>query len=117
MKHNELWETLKKSVVRRFNLRHDQAKEEEVIDAITRNSNFVGANLWTLIFAIMIASVGLNMNSTAVIIGAMLISPLMGPIMGVGLGMGTNDFDLVKKGMRNLIIATVISIATSSLYF
>lgn len=117
MDNNELWITLKKSIVRRFNLRHDQAKEEEVIESITRNSNFVGANLWTLIFAIMIASVGLNMNSTAVIIGAMLISPLMGPIMGVGLGMGTNDFDLVKKGIRNLIIATVISIATSSLYF
>ena len=117
MENNELWGTLKKSVVRRFNLRHDQAEEEEVIDSITRNSNFVGANLWTLIFAILIASVGLNMNSTAVIIGAMLISPLMGPIMGVGLGMGTNDFELVKKGLRNLIIATVISIAASSLYF
>lgn len=108
---------MKKAVVRRFNLRHDQADEEEVIDSITRNSDFVGANLWTLIFAILIASIGLNMNSTAVIIGAMLISPLMGPIMGIGLGIGTGDFELVKKGARNLIIATLISIGTSTIYF
>lgn len=110
-------EVLKKAIFRRFNLRHEQADEEEVIDSITRNSDFIGANLWTLIFAILIASIGLNMNSTAVIIGAMLISPLMGPIMGVGLGIGTNDFELVKKGLRNLIIATLISVGTSAIYF
>jgi len=117
MEQDQLRQLFKKLVIKRFNLRHEQADEEEVIDSITRNSDFVGANLWTLIFAILIASVGLNMNSAAVIIGAMLISPLMGPIMGIGLGMGTNDFELVKKGLRNLIIATVISIATSTLYF
>lgn len=117
MERKEPLQQLKQSVVRRFNLRHDQAGEAEVIDSITRNSDFIGANLWTLIFAILIASIGLNMNSTAVIIGAMLISPLMGPIMGVGLGIGTEDFELVKKGVRNLIIATVISIGTSAVYF
>lgn len=115
--NNQLFIGFKRAVIQRFNLRHDQANEEQVIDSITRNSDFVGANLWTLIFAILIASIGLNMNSTAVIIGAMLISPLMGPIMGVGLGIGTNDFDLVKKGIRNLLIATIISIVTSTLYF
>lgn len=117
MEQNDFPGNIKRSVVRRFNLRHDQAEEEEVIDSITRNSDFIGANLWTLIFAILVASIGLNMNSTAVIIGAMLISPLMGPIMGIGLGIGTNDFGLVKKGLRNLIIATVISIVTSAIYF
>ncbi|ASS49633.1 MAG: TIGR00341 family protein [Candidatus Fluviicola riflensis] len=117
MERIDILRELKRSVVRRFNLRHDQADEAEVIDSITRNSDFIGANLWTLIFAILIASIGLNMNSAAVIIGAMLISPLMGPIMGIGLGIGTNDFDLVKKGLRNLLIATVISIGTSAIYF
>ncbi len=117
MTQSDLLGELKRSVVRRFNLRHDQADEAEVIDSITRNSDFRGANLWTLIFAILIASIGLNMNSAAVIIGAMLISPLMGPIMGIGLGIGTNNFELVKKGLRNLVIATVISIGTSAIYF
>ncbi|SDE19323.1 TIGR00341 family protein [Pedobacter soli] len=102
---------------RRFNLNLGKAGEEEVVGSITRNSVFVGGNLWTLIFAIIIASIGLNVNSAAVVIGAMLISPLMGPIMGIGLGIGTNDFELVKQGGRNLLIATIISIATSTLYF
>jgi len=102
---------------RRFNLNLGKANEDEVVDSISRNSIFVGGPLWTLIFAIIIASVGLNVNSTAVIIGAMLISPLMGPIMGIGLGIGTNDFELVKRGGRNLLIATFISIATSAIYF
>lgn len=102
---------------RRFNLHVDKADEDDVILSIKKNTDFVGPNLWTLIFAIFIASIGLNVNSTAVIIGAMLISPLMGPIMGIGLGLGTNDFELIKKGARNLLIATLISIATSALYF
>ncbi|WP_316809370.1 TIGR00341 family protein [Pedobacter agri] len=102
---------------RRFNLNLGKTNEEEVVDSISRNSVFVGGPLWTLIFAIIIASIGLNVNSTAVIIGAMLISPLMGPIMGIGLGIGTNDFELVKRGGRNLLIATFISIATSTIYF
>lgn len=108
---------LKAFFSKRFNLHLDKANEDEVVRSISRNSVFVGGNLWTLIFAIIIASIGLNVNSTAVIIGAMLISPLMGPIMGIGLGIGTNDFELVKKGGRNLLIASLISIATSTLYF
>ena len=111
------FELFKRIIIKRFNLRHEQAEEALVIDSITKSSVFVGANLWILIFAILIASIGLNMNSTAVIIGAMLISPLMGPIMGVGLGMGINDFELVKKGLRNLLIATVIGISASAIYF
>lgn len=108
---------IKLSISRRFNLHLDKADEDDVVLSIKKNSDFVGANLWTLIFAILIASIGLNVNSTAVIIGAMLISPLMGPIMGIGLGVGTNDFDLVKKGLRNLLIATLISVVVSALYF
>lgn len=100
-----------------FNLDEDKADEQEIIESIRKDVHFRGTNLWTLIFAIFMASIGLNVNSTAVIIGAMLISPLMGPIMGIGLGIGTNDFDLVKKGIKNLFIAALFSVATSSLYF
>ena len=78
---------------------------------------FRGTNLWVLIFAIFIASLGLNVNSTAVIIGAMLVSPLMGPIIGMGLGVGINDLALVKKAFRNLALAVSVSLATSTLYF
>lgn len=116
-RESRIWRTVRITVQRRFNLNSDKADEGEVITSITKSSEFKGANLWTLIFAIFIASIGLNVNSTAVIIGAMLISPLMGPIMGIGLGMGISDFDLLKKGSRNLLIATMISIATSTLYF
>ena len=101
----------------RFNLDEDKANEEEIIAAIKKGVEFRGTNLWVLVFAIFIASIGLNVNSTAVIIGAMLISPLMGPIMGIGLGIGTNDFDLIKKAYKNLGIATVISVLTSAIYF
>lgn len=116
-KSDDIRGAIKIFIAKRFNLHIDKANESEVVDSISRNSIFVGGPLWTLIFAIIIASVGLNVNSTAVIIGAMLISPLMGPIMGIGLGIGTNDFDLVKKGGRNLLIATIISIITSTIYF
>lgn len=100
-----------------FNLDEDKADEQLIIESIRKDVHFRGTNLWTLIFAIFIASIGLNVNSTAVIIGAMLISPLMGPIMGIGLGIGINDFDLVKKGIKNLFIAALFSVAASSLYF
>ncbi len=114
---NRILRIIKIFFSRRFNLHVDKADEDDVILSIRKNTDFVGPNLWTLIFAIFIASIGLTVNSTAVIIGAMLISPLMGPIMGIGLGLGTNDIELIKKGARNLLIATIISIATSSLYF
>jgi uncharacterized hydrophobic protein (TIGR00271 family) len=90
---------------------------ELVIDKITKESVFQGANLWILVFAIFIASLGLNINSTAVIIGAMLISPLMGPIMGMGLGFGINDLALVKKAVKNYTFAVVVGLFTSFIYF
>lgn len=108
---------LKEFLKERFNLEEDKANEEEIIAAIKKGVEFRGTNLWVLVFAIFIASIGLNVNSTAVIIGAMLISPLMGPIMGIGLGIGINDFDLIKKAYKNLGIATVISVLTSAIYF
>ena len=96
---------------------NERENEAETIDNIRKGINFKGSNLWVLIFAIFIASLGLNVNSTAVIIGAMLISPLMGPIMGIGLGVGINDFELIKISFRNLAIATIFGILTSTLYF
>lgn len=100
-----------------FNLSQDQADNLETIGSIEKSIEFKGVNIWTLIFAIFIASVGLNVNSTAVIIGAMLISPLMGPIMGLGLSVGIYDFELLKRSLKNLIIAVVISVITSTVYF
>jgi uncharacterized hydrophobic protein (TIGR00271 family) len=109
--------SLKEFIRDRFNLEDDKANEKEIVDAIKKGVVFRGTNVWVLIFAIFIASIGLNVNSTAVIIGAMLISPLMGPIMGIGLGVGINDFELIKKAFKNLAIAAVISVLTSALYF
>lgn len=100
-----------------FDLHEDKERDSKAIADIRKGVEFKGTNLWILIFAIIIASVGLNVNSTAVIIGAMLISPLMGPIMGIGLGAGINDFELIKKAFFNLSIAVAISILTSALYF
>lgn len=106
-----------RSIKSLFDLSEDKGDEIEVIEAIKRGVEFKGTNLWTLIFAIIIASVGLNVNSTAVIIGAMLISPLMGPIMGIGLGAGILDIPLIKDAFKNLALATLIALVTSSLYF
>lgn len=108
---------IRNSVGKRFNLDEDKADERDIVESIVKNVQFKGANLWTLIFAIFIASIGLNVNSTAVIIGAMLISPLMGPIMGIGLGIGTNNLQLVRSGISNLLIAAFFSIITSTFYF
>lgn len=101
----------------RFDLHEDKERESVTKADIAKGSEFKGTNLWILIFAIIIASIGLNVNSPAIIIGAMLISPLMGPIMGIGLGVGVYDIPLIKLGARNLMIAVVISILTSTLYF
>lgn len=100
-----------------FNLREGEGNREKTLEDIKGNISFKGANLWTLACAIIIASVGLNVNSTAVIIGAMLISPLMGPIVGAGFALGIYDFDLLKRSLRNLLVATVVSLMVSSLYF
>ena len=100
-----------------FTVMQDMEDEKEIVAQITSGVSFRGANLWVLIFAIFIASLGLNVNSTAVIIGAMLISPLMGPIIGMGLAIGINDFQLLRRAAKNFAIATVISILTATVYF
>jgi uncharacterized hydrophobic protein (TIGR00271 family) len=112
-----LFQNIKGFFRERFNLDEDKADEQIIVETIKRDVHFKGPNLWALIFAIFIASIGLNVNSTAVIIGAMLISPLMGPIMGIGLGVAINDFDLLKKGIKNVLIASIVSILASALYF
>ncbi len=101
----------------RFALDEDNEDQEHVEDAIRRNVEFRGPKLWILIFAIVIASIGLNVNSVAVIIGAMLISPLMGPIMGFGLSLGIYDFELLKRSFRNLVFALVVGLMASTAYF
>lgn len=103
--------------VRNLDVRQEKEDERETIDSIKKGVEFKGTNLWVLIFATFVASLGLNTNSTAVIIGAMLISPLMGPIMGFGLGLGINDFELIKRSFRNFATATLFSVITSTLYF
>lgn len=101
----------------RFSLLEDKAEDAEIERRIRDGVELVGATPWILMFAILVASVGLNVNSTAVIIGAMLISPLMGPIMGAGLGVAVYDFELVKRALINLGMATLISLVVSALYF
>ena len=100
-----------------FNLMPDKDDEHEIVSQISSGVSFRGANLWVLIFAIFIASLGLTVNSTAVIIGAMLISPLMGPIIGMGLAVGTNDLDLLRRAAKNFGVATLISVLTAMVYF
>ena len=85
--------------------------------SIRNNIEFKGPNAWILAVAIIIASVGLNVNSIPVIIGAMLISPLMGPIFGLGLGLGINDISLMKQAGKNLLVMVSISVVVSLLYF
>lgn len=87
------------------------------VESIQKGQIFRGPNVYILAFAIIIASVGLNVNSIPVIIGAMLISPLMGPIVGVGLSLGTNDFALLRSSLKNLFTMVAISIVASALYF
>ena len=90
------FDSWRRRVNSRFNLLPDQADASEIDETFRNGVEFRGTNLWVLIFAIFIASIGLNVNSTAVVIGAMLISPLMGPIMALGYGAGINDSALMR---------------------
>ena len=118
MKDNDRNTTALKSFLMEYlDLRRDKSNESETVQSIVQGVEFKGANLWILIFAIFMASLGLNVNSTAVIIGAMLISPLMGPIMGVGLSVGINDFDLMKRSLKSYLVTTVFSVATATVFF
>jgi uncharacterized hydrophobic protein (TIGR00271 family) len=101
----------------KFKLKAEKEDLETVVTNISNGVVFRGTNLWVLIFAIFVASLGLNVNSAAVIIGAMLISPLMGPIMGIGLGMGISDLGLLRKSIYNYGVATIVALTTSTLFF
>ena len=96
---------------------YDDVDTASAAERIKGASWFKGPNAWILAFAIVLASVGLNVNSTAVIIGAMLVSPLMGPIIGTGLALGTNDLELLKAAAKNLLVMVLISLAASTLFF
>ena len=100
-----------------FNVRSEMEDYDFIHEEIEKGVVFKGTNLWILIFAIVIASIGLNMNSTAIIIGAMLISPLMGPINGMGYSLATYDFFLFRKAVKNFSFAVGASLLTSTLYF
>ena len=105
------------AILHRLNLDSDLEKFDKIHKTIEQNIIFKGTNLWILVFAILVASVGLNMNSTAVIIGAMLISPLMGPINGMGYSIATYNFPLFRKSVKNFVFAVVASLFASTFYF
>lgn len=89
----------------------------KTIEFIQKDIEFKGRGIWILIASVFIASLGLNINSTAVVIGAMLISPLMGPILGLGLSVGTNDWVTLKKSLKFFFISVFVSVFTSTIYF
>ncbi|KAA5828094.1 DUF389 domain-containing protein [Algibacter amylolyticus] len=95
----------------------DDTDRDATIQAIKGDIPFKGATAWILICSIFVASIGLNANSTAVVIGAMLISPLMGPILGIGLSIAINDIDTLKKSLINLVTMIVLSLMTAFLFF
>lgn len=106
-----------KNFRRHFDLSRDESEKVETLREVSANIHLTGTTIWILACAIIVASVGLNVNSTAVIIGAMLISPLMSPIVGVGFALGTHDFLLLRRSIINLFIATTISLIVSYFYF
>lgn len=106
-----------KKVLYFFNLESELENPDTIYEEIKKGIHFKGTNLWILIFAIIVASVGLNINSTAVIIGAMLISPLMGPINGMGYSIATYDFILFKRSLKNFSFAITASLIASTTYF
>jgi uncharacterized hydrophobic protein (TIGR00271 family) len=100
-----------------FSVSNDLDSYKNISETINQGITFRGTNLLVLVFAIFIASLGLNINSTAVVIGAMLISPLMGPIIGTGFGAATYNVLLIKRALKNYFFATITSLFTSTLYF
>lgn len=111
-----LWKNIR-FLIERLSLEQERDDVHQTLVAIERDVEFRGVNLWVLICATVVASVGLNVNSTAVIIGAMLISPLMGPIIGIGVSLATYDLRLLTKSARNFGVAVAFSVATSAFYF
>ena len=111
-----LLETVKIFLIELLDFR-DDTDHRATIEAIKDDIPFKGATAWILIFAVFVASIGLNTNSTAVVIGAMLISPLMGPILGIGMSIAINDIDTLRKSISNLVTMIVLSLLTAFLFF
>lgn len=105
------------SILKYIDLHQGEEDKNKVLENVKNAISFRGSNLWVLACAIVVASVGLNVNSTAVIIGAMLISPLMGPIVGAGFSLGIYDFFLLRKSIKNLVISTIVSLFVATIYF
>ncbi|MBB3125094.1 putative hydrophobic protein (TIGR00271 family) [Mesoflavibacter sabulilitoris] len=111
-----LFKSIKTFLQELLDFREDTDRDA-TIEAIKNDIPFKGATAWILVCSIFVASIGLNANSTAVVIGAMLISPLMGPILGVGLSIAINDIDTLKRSLINLAIMIVLSLLTAFLFF
>jgi uncharacterized hydrophobic protein (TIGR00271 family) len=111
-----LFRSIKQFLLEILDFRED-TDHEATISAIIADIPFKGATAWILVFAVFVASIGLNANSTAVVIGAMLISPLMGPILGIGMSIAINDIDTLKKSLVNLAIMITLSLLTAFLFF
>ena len=110
------WKTILAFLHEVLDIRDDTDKDS-TIENIIGNISMKGHNAWILVFSILIASIGLNVSSTAVVIGAMLISPLMGPILGIGLSIGINDIDTLKKSLTNFAVMIGLSLVTSFFFF
>lgn len=116
----EIWLKIKsfwKELLSYFNVADDLESQQDVEQSIRSGVDFKGSQLLVLIFAIFIASLGLNTDSVPVVIGAMLISPLMGPIIGMGLGIGIADFELLRRSFKNISMAVLGSLVASAIYF
>ncbi len=111
-----IWDNIMAFLHDLLDIREDSDRHE-TIDSVRKDISFQGHNAWILIFSIMVASIGLNANSPAVVIGAMLISPLMGPIVGMGLGTAINDSKMLRRSLTNLGVMVVLSLLTATLYF
>lgn len=111
-----LWSNIKGFISELLDIRADTDRESTV-EAIKKDISFKGHNAWILIFSIFVASIGLNVSSTAVVIGAMLISPLMGPIVGIGLSIAINDVDTLRRSFINLGVMIFLSVLTAYIYF
>ena len=111
-----LLQSIKYFLIELLDFRED-TDHTATIDAIKVDIPFKGATAWILIFAVFVASIGLNANSTAVVIGAMLISPLMGPILGIGMSIAINDIDTLRKSLSNLATMIILSLLTAFLFF
>lgn len=110
------WQGVKNFLSELLNIRSDTDRDA-TIEAVKKDIPFKGHTAWILIFSIFVASIGLNVSSAAIVIGAMLISPLMGPIVGLGLSVAINDVETLRRSLINLSVMVVLSVLTAFLYF